>query len=130
MGAGATTTKGGMSDMPGMTGMGHGEHGDEGADCSPSGTTLSIVASDTKFNAACLAAPANQAVTLSYENKDTIGHSIAILESHTATEVLFRADIFTGPRTMTFNIPALRAGTYAFHCEVHPAVMKGTFAVK
>lgn len=112
----------------------HGEHGAEGesadADCSPSGTNVSIVAEDTKFDKSCLAAPANQAFTLSYDNRDAIAHNIVFLESHTATDVMFRADIFTGPKASKFNVDALGPGTYAFHCEVHPSVMTGTLVVK
>ncbi len=111
-------------NMPGMD-MGHGS-----ASCEPSGTSLSIVAQNTKFDRDCLAAPANQAVTLSYENKDSARHNIAILKSHTSTDVIARADIFEGPKTIALNIPAQPPGTYAFHCEVHPSVMNGTYVVK
>ncbi len=130
---GASTT---MADMPGMTGMSGmgGEHsghgGAETATCSPSGATVSIVASGTKFNTDCLAAPADKQFTLSYENKDSVGHNLVFLESHTATQVMFRADIFQGPATKTFTVGPFKAGTYAFHCEVHPNVMMGTFVVK
>lgn len=134
-GGGATTTMAGMEGMEGMEGMAgdgeHGAHGDHGGgECSPSGTTVSIVASNTSFNTACIAAPADQPFTLTYENRDSIGHNIVLLESHTATDPFFRADIFTGPRTMTFDVAPIRAGTYAFHCEVHPSVMTGTFIVR
>lgn len=107
---------------------GHG--GSTPADCSPSGTTVAVVASDTKFDTDCLAAPANQPFTLSYDNRDTIAHNIVFLESHEATDVMFRADIFTGPKKSTFEVPAMSPGTYAFHCEVHPSVMTGTLVVK
>ncbi len=115
-------------NMPGMDMDRHEDHGS--ATCEPSGTSLSIVASNTRFDKDCLAAPANQALTLSYENKDTARHNVAILKSHTSTDVITRADIFEGPRTITVNIPAQPAGTYAFHCEVHPSVMMGTYVVK
>ncbi len=112
----------------------HGEHADHAgnptADCSPSGTTVSITAQGTRFDKNCLAAPANQPFTLNYDNKDQLTHNIAILESHSATEALFKADVFRGPAVRTFNVTALRPGTYAFHCEVHPAQMSGTFVVK
>lgn len=110
----------------------HAEHGGTPAEtpCSPSGTTVSIVASGTKFDKACLAAPAGEPFTLSYENRDSLVHNIVFVESHTATDVLFRAEVFAGPKTSTFNVGALKAGTFAFHCEVHPSVMTGTLVVK
>lgn len=111
-------------------GGGHAMSGGAMADCTPAGSTVAVVASATKFNTACLATSANQPFTLTFDNRDSISHNIVILESHTATDVLFRAEIFTGPKTATFNVPALRPGTYAFHCEVHPALMTGTFVVK
>lgn len=136
-----TTESGGSStettmdpdmDMPGMTRHedGHGDDHSGEAKCEPSGTSLSIVASGTKFDKDCLAAPANQAVTVSMENKDTIGHNLVVLKSHTSTDVIARADVFTGPKSTTLNVPAQPAGTYAFHCEVHPRAMMGTFVVK
>lgn len=112
-----------------VTTMGH-AMGGENASCTPSGTAVSVVASGTKFNSDCIAAPANQQFTLTYENKDPLGHNIVFLESHTATQVMFRADIFQGPATKTFTVGPFKAGTYAFHCEVHPNVMTGTFVVK
>lgn len=122
----------GQSTMAGGGGAGeHAEHGgpDVTATCSPSGTTISIVATNTEFNTACLAAPADQPFTLTYDNRDSAAHNIAILESHSATDVLFRADIFSGPKVSTFEVQALKPGTFAFHCEVHPSQMKGTFIV-
>lgn len=112
-----------------MAGMSATDHGGT-ASCMPSGTTVSVAASGTRFTTDCLAAPADQAFTISYDNRDAIGHNLVILESHTSTSVLFRADIFPGPKTSSFQVPALKAGSYVFHCEVHPSVMLGTFVVR
>ena len=119
-----------VPDAPGTT-KPHTDHvGRPTSDCSPAGISLSITVSETKFDKDCLAAPASQPFTISYDNKDGTAHNIAVLESHTATDVLYRADIFRGPKTETFRVPALRPGTYAFHCEVHPSQMSGTFIVR
>jgi plastocyanin len=110
---------------------GHTDHaGNPTATCEPSGTTLAITVNGTKFDKNCLAAPANQAFTISFDNKDQLAHNIAILESHSATEAMFKAEVARGPGQRTLNVGALRPGTYAFHCEVHPALMSGTFVVK
>ena len=109
---------------------GHTDHaGNVTSNCSPSGTTLTLTASGTKFNTDCLAAPAGQAFKINYENKDSIAHNIQILESHSASEALFDAGLIT-TGTKTLDVPALKAGTFAFHCKIHPGAMSGTFVVK
>jgi plastocyanin len=110
---------------------GHTDHaGNPTADCSPSGTTLTIQASGTKFNTDCLAAPVDRPFTINFDNKDSLPHNIQILASHSATEALFDSEIITGPTIKTLNVPALKAGTLAFHCKIHPGLMSGTFVVK
>ncbi|MFP5320082.1 MAG: cupredoxin domain-containing protein [Acidimicrobiia bacterium] len=120
-GAGANTMAGGH------------DHGGAAVDasCNPSGTTVSVTASQTRFNTQCLAAPANQAFTISFDNRDAgVAHNIAILESHSATTTMAKLEIFQGPGVQTLNVGPLRPGTYAFHCEVHPQAMSGVFVVK
>jgi plastocyanin len=117
-----------------MAGMGAGEHTDHAgnvtSNCSPAGTTLTITASGTKFNTDCLAAPASQPFMVNFDNKDNLSHNLTILESHSATEALFDAGIISGPGIKTLSVPALKAGTFAFHCKIHPGQMSGTFVVK
>ena len=101
------------------------------ASCEPAGASLSIAAKDVKFDKACLAAPAGQAFTIAFNNMEAVPHNIAILESHGSPNVLFPAEApFTGPGTVTYHVGALKAGTFHFHCEVHPDLMQGTFVVK
>ncbi len=122
---GAQTTMGSGA----QAGGGH-EHG-AASECTGAATaSLKIVASNTKFDTNCLVGTANQPLTLSYENKDQTNHGLVLLESHTSTEPFFRVDIFSGPKTQTLTIPAQKPGTYAFHCQVHPSAMSGTFVVK
>lgn len=64
-----------------------GDHaGNATSTCSPSGTTLILTASGTKFNTDCLAAPVGQPFNINFDNKDQVAHNIQILESHTASE--------------------------------------------
>ncbi len=127
-GSSTATTTGDMEDMPGMTMHDGHDHAGE-AKCEPSGTSLSIVASGTKFDKDCLAAPADRPFTVNFDNKDQTVHNLMILESHSASEALFDAGtIPNGIRTL--NVPALKAGTFAFHCKIHPGAMSGTFVVK
>ena len=124
---------------PGTTAMASGASGGGAAgghehgspDCAgAASTSLRIVASNTAFDTNCLVGTANQPLTLSYENKDSGNHGIVFLESHTSAEPFFRVDVFSGPKTETVTIPAQKPGTYAFHCQVHPTAMGGTFVVK
>lgn len=111
--------------MPaGMPGMGNSP-----ATCSPSGTTLTLTANGTKFNTDCLAAPAGQAFKINFDNKDQVTHNIQILESHSASEALFDGGLIPNG-VKTLDVPALKAGTFAFHCKIHPGQMSGTFVVK
>jgi plastocyanin len=121
----------GTTMMPGMDHTGPTDHtGNATSTCSPSGTTLSITVSSTKFSTDCLAAPASQPFTVKFDNKDSITHNLTILESHAASEALFDAGIIQGPGVKTLSVPALKPGTFAFHCKIHPGLMSGTFVVK
>ena len=100
-----------------------------GAPCSPSGTSLTLTAQDHKFDTDCLAVPAGQAFTIRFDNKDNDRHNVAILPSHTSTETFFAGDIVAGPKSITYSVPALKPGTFHFHCQIHPNLMNGTFIV-
>jgi plastocyanin len=113
----------------------HAGHSDDAAGaaatCEPSGPALTITAKDTAFNKACLAAPAGQAFTIKFDNNDALPHNVTIRTSHEATSDLFSGELLTGPnKSTTYKIGAMAAGTYHFHCTVHPDVMNGTFVVK
>lgn len=100
------------------------------ATCTPSGTSLQISAQNIKFDKSCLAAPANQAFTITFTNQDAgVPHDVAIYTNSSATTVLFKGAVVTGPTTTTYHVPALKAGTYYFRCDIHPTQMTGTFVV-
>lgn len=101
------------------------------AACSPSGTALSLSAKNIHYSTACLAAPANKPFTITFHNEDSgVPHNVAIYSNSSASKVLFRGTIVTGVKTVTYQVPALPAGTYYFRCDVHPTAMHGTFVVK
>jgi plastocyanin len=101
--------------------------------CSPSGTSLVETVHDIKYSATCLAAPAATAFHIQFQNKDSTTHNIHIYTSdpttHADARSLFSGALVTGPAEVTYDVPALPAGTYFFHCDVHPAQMFGTFVV-
>lgn len=101
---------------------------DAGAECSPSDTTLEITAKNLAFDTNCLAAPTGTAFTILFKNEDAgVPHNISILSQGTHNHV-FQGENVIGLTKTTYNVPALEAGTYGFHCDVHPN-MAGTFVV-
>lgn len=106
-----------------------GEHqvGAATGDCAPSGTSLSISADNIKFSTDCLAAPAGQKFTVKFDNLESVPHNFAILGTDGKT--LAGTEVTGGPRVDTLEAGPLEAGTYSFHCAVHPQ-MTGTFVVK
>ena len=100
----------------------------ESPECSPDGTELQVVAEDLSFDTDCLAAPADTAFTIEFDNRDEgVPHNIDIEAEDGAAA--FGGAIITGPTTTTYDVDALAAGTYSFFCRVHPGPMQGTFVV-
>lgn len=100
--------------------------------CTPHGTSLSISANAGKFDKDCLAAPANQAFTIAFNNRDGEAYNVAIYPSHTeVNRPLFKGELVKGPTTVTYNVGPLAPGTYAFHSDVKSEQLgHGTFIVK
>jgi plastocyanin len=99
--------------------------------CTPNGTALSIAAKDNTFDKDCLAAPANQAVTIDFDNKDRgFPHNVSIYDKEHGDKALFTGEIINGPKKITYSVPAQAAGTYEFRCDPHPEIMLGTFNVQ
>ncbi len=102
------------------------------SNCSPNGTSLHEAAQNVAYTAPCLAAPANSAFTIAFDNKDGVAHSIHIYTADPGKggTSVFQGDIFSGPATKTYSVQALKPGTYYFHCDVHPTTMIGTLIVR
>jgi len=97
--------------------------------------TLDIVAKMVAYDIATLSAPAGEAFGIAFENQDPFDHNVAIyLGTATGPDVfklpeVYKGELFTGPATRTYVIPALDAGTYTFICTLH-SNMVGTLTVK
>jgi plastocyanin len=100
--------------------------GSTGAVCAPAGTTLNVVAKNISFGVKCLAAPAGQAFTINFDNQDGAPHNVAIYTDKSRSKSLFVGDRVDGPKKVTYQVPAIAAGTYFFVCDFHPS-MNGTF---
>jgi plastocyanin len=107
--------------------------------CQPSSSTSLTVtapmgASVNGFGETCLAAPAGKDFTVTLKNEEAgTMHNWVLFRDKTATDRLGGAtsptDAITGPAETTYQVKGLPAGTYFFHCDIHPNVMTGTFVV-
>jgi plastocyanin len=93
------------------------------------GVTTTVTASGLAFDTQTITLPANKATTLTFDNQDAgVPHDIAIFPDASATNPLFTGDIVVGVKSVDYQIPALKPGSYYFHCDVHPD-MNGTVTV-
>ena len=79
---------------------------------------------DTAFEVTCLVAAAGQPFTINFDNQDAgIPHNIAIFKDSSATPALCSRARWSPdrsrPRTTSSRCDA---GTYFFHCDVHPTM--------
>ena len=101
------------------------------APASPSGgaeDTIKVSATGTAFDQTAIEAKAGQAFHIAFTNNDAATmHNIQI-KAPDGSEP-FKGSLLTGPGSVTYDVPALSAGSYTFSCVVHPN-MTGTLTVK
>lgn len=94
---------------------------------SDGGAVLKIAALNIAFDQATLSAPADQPFQIEFANNDAgVPHNVGINDA--AGAEVFKGDIFNGVAAKTYDVPALKAGTYTFICNVHPN-MTGSLTV-
>ena len=96
----------------------------------PAGPTLSVSAVNIAFEQSTLQAPADTPFKIEFDNKDaSVPHNVAIHEGGPTGPEVFKGEVVTGPTKTTYDVPALKAGSYGFACSVHPN-MTGTLTVQ
>jgi plastocyanin/mono/diheme cytochrome c family protein len=105
------------------------------ASINPNAPTVTVTApsgaATTGFQPTTLQAKADTAFTLVFDNQDaTAPHNVVISDASNTAVAMGDTSFFTGPEKRSYAVPALKAGTYTFVCQVHPSVMKGTLEVK
>jgi plastocyanin len=103
------------------------------AQCTPvANGSVTVVAQGIAFTEGdCIQATAGEAFKIEFDNRDeATQHNIVVFAGEEATgDTVFRGELITGPDQATYDVPALDAGTHAFHCEVHPTTMIGSVEV-
>jgi plastocyanin len=102
---------------------------DSSAQPSVDPAAIRIAAKDLAFSTNSLTAPADEPFQIAFDNQEAAPHNVAIYRDSSAAEKLFGSDPFGGPAAVTYDVPALPAGTYFFRCDVHPA-MSGELTVR
>lgn len=108
----------------GATGEGHGGGGE--------GKLPEISAKNVAFDKTELSLAAGAPARIAFSNNDKdVAHNIAIYtgEDTAKAKEIFKGELVTGPKKITYEFPAPEPGTYYFHCDVHPN-MKGEVIVK
>ena len=107
-----------------------------GASLDPNAPVVTVTAKDGAatggFEPKTLEAKADTAFTLVFDNQDgTTGpHNIVINDPSNAPVAMGDTAFFNGPLKKSYAVPALRAGSYGFVCQVHPTTMTGKLEVK
>jgi plastocyanin len=99
-----------------------------GGSAAGSATPAVVVsARGLKFEQQQVTAPAGIPFALEFDNHDSAPHNVAIVGPDGAA--VFSGDVFGGDGSKVYDVPALKAGTYTFRCDVHPD-MTGTLTVR
>jgi plastocyanin len=97
---------------------------------SAGGPELKVTAENTAYKETTLTAPADTVFKIEFENEDAgVQHNVTIHEGSATGAELFRGELVTGVASKTYDIAALKAGTYAYVCIVHPTMI-GTLTVQ
>lgn len=88
---------------------------------------IHIDAKNIAFVESSVTAPADRSFQIAFASQDSAPHNVAIADANGTT--VFTGDVVSGPGATTYTVPALKAGTYHFRCDVHPG-MTGTLIVQ
>jgi plastocyanin len=74
---------------------------------------------------------ADRPTDIDFDNQDAgASHNVVIFQGKDEkAPVVFTGALVAGPGTTTYNVAGLAAGSYFFHCQVHPTTMTGTITV-
>jgi cytochrome c oxidase subunit 2 len=93
----------------------------EEGDCA---TTVQLAAVESiRFDTDRIEVPAGEDFCIELTNNDTVPHDFGIVETE------FDGDDVAAGESITYLIPAMQAGDYTFHCDLHPTDMVGDLIV-
>jgi hypothetical protein len=107
------------------------------AACEPSGADLAIAAppgaQTDGFDTECLAAPAEEPLTVELSNEDSTVHNWALFTDPSGSEQIGGgtvAEPIDGGASTTYEVDPLDPGEYFYRCDFHPTTMTGNLVVE
>ena len=88
------------------------------ASLDPASPRISAV--NVEFDRETLEVPAGRPFILVFENREAVQHNVSIYADAALQQRRFEGQLFGGPATRWYPVPALEAGTYVFICDLHP----------
>ncbi len=96
----------------------------------PERVTVNLTARNIAFDATTITVSRGAAVTINFDNQDSVPHNFALYTDASASQSIFQGEVISGPRQIVYTFAAPdQPGTYFFRCDVHPAQMTGAFVV-
>lgn len=97
---------------------------------TPATNPVISAASAVSFEQKQLLVVAVKPLKLAFDNKQTgVPHNVGIYDSSARTKEIFTGKVITGPASVTYDVPPLKAGSYYFQCDIHPN-MNGTLTAQ
>jgi plastocyanin len=88
-----------------------------------------VTANNFAFDRSTITVPAGSRVIVEFVNEDRVGHNMAFYSSPSLSTILYKGEIISGPRSITYSfIAPATPGIYYFRCDPHPN-MDGQFIV-
>jgi cytochrome c oxidase subunit II len=107
---------------------------EQASGCPADRNPRSIAAKNVSFDKDCLSGPVNKPFDVKFDNQEPVPHNVVFFDGQNADAppILPASQTlpFPGPKETTYKLPALKAGSYFFHCEVHPTAMQGKLQVR
>ena len=79
-----------------------------------------VIAQNISYVTKQLKVPAGAAITVNFQNKDSVPHNMDFTADQAGTQTFYKQDPLPGPISSTYQFTAPKAGTYYYHCDVHP----------
>ena len=96
---------------------------------SPPAGAVILSVTNRQYSTSTITGVANQPTIIYFTNNDEDNHNVTIYRNASKDMELFRGDLFVGPNTVIYTVPALAAGEYYFADFQFPS-MHGTFIVR